>query len=1067
MKKYYYKFLIFFILLAQIEFVFSQGIGNDINIINKLRKEHFDFGKPLDTLTLAQFYVSKNNSIKNIATLIKASYDLEQYVSAADKKIVDLIYDKSWIENPILKDLKELVIDDLFRICMASKRYMLFHKINTFLYFDKPLDLFSIFYETYIYLKTGNIYRFLDKQSIFKTIFINCVDSFYFKYNSDVFNRLKLNVISFGYANYDTIGNSTFDIKLRQYVKQKIDTASDYENIVFAHEIASFQSISDFNKLNDLLRNKLVNYYCSPFLLNTIYTIIDWPENSRKFFLDLLYLNRYPKGIGLLQSVDFYFKDYSSYQKKLDEGLVVLGNYDLNSALSFEQNAEVPEFTFVDSLLRLNYFFEPNWVALNLEYITKKNGITTTIKDGIDNINNVKRELYAVNYTKNIQKIYNIYKKTDFSNLIEFTNIYFAPFLLLDYYSETNKEQLKSDTSYYPVYDSLLRLLNYSKSCNYFTANGLTLEKRALMEGVMNTVLVFKDILLSSKLYHIYEDVARKVDISQFLSDSIPIELTIIKDKYRYLNFIKTAADSEKSKFDTIFIKQLDKYLSAPYKDSSRQQNRFYFHTDVAKNILLDVHFRKNISDSLLLKYLSFQEVQTQVTKRFSEDQMVYNLAEDSIQPISVYKNPFFCIDNTGLKFARTSDTLFYKSLREYQKNISGDIAVDLSMKVIWYFIADSYDFVNRQNKIDFDSTNYFLYVAYYDSSKYFFRRLISIDSLYDIIDLDNPKSSQFFGSTYFSLINDKSDELYNILLKPIENYIGTTGKYKLVLPSTLTTLPLDFLYAKKKGVLPHFVEYSDISGILYPRNKSKIGISDTVTVFSGMNYNDIYCNINKAYNPNFRSGIVQLKYSNIEKDEINKSFKVKSYVSSGANKFNFLRALLDTNTLNLHLITHGAYIPLLELNGKVDKLAINDNISMDYAPEIPAERQLLLFSSDSTTNSFRNNLLVSNEIKYLDNLSHIKLIYLSACETGLIDDNRTNKSGYSGFVREFLDRGVQSVIATRWKIQDKAASDFASVFYKNLVLSREYEDAFYQTKLKYFKDNMPPFIWTSYVFVK
>ena len=101
------------------------------------------------------------------------------------------------------------------------------------------------------------------------------------------------------------------------------------------------------------------------------------------------------------------------------------------------------------------------------------------------------------------------------------------------------------------------------------------------------------------------------------------------------------------------------------------------------------------------------------------------------------------------------------------------------------------------------------------------------------------------------------------------------------MLPSTLTTLPLDYLYAKKRNVLPHFIEYTDLSGIIYYRKNAQIGISDSITVFSGMKYNDIYCNINKAYNPSIRSGIVELKYSNIEKDEIGKSFKIITYVSS------------------------------------------------------------------------------------------------------------------------------------------------------------------------------------------
>ena len=112
---------------------------------------------------------------------------------------------------------------------------------------------------------------------------------------------------------------NNFNYKLKQYVNQNVDTTSNYENILFAHEIASFGLISNFNSFNDLLRNKLVNYFCPAFILNTVYNTIEWPDNSRNIFLELLYYYKYPKGIGLLQSIDFYCKDYESYQKKLAE----------------------------------------------------------------------------------------------------------------------------------------------------------------------------------------------------------------------------------------------------------------------------------------------------------------------------------------------------------------------------------------------------------------------------------------------------------------------------------------------------------------------------------------------------------------------------------------------------------------------------------------------------------------------------------------------------------------------------------------------------------------------------
>jgi CHAT domain-containing protein len=132
-------------------------------------------------------------------------------------------------------------------------------------------------------------------------------------------------------------------------------------------------------------------------------------------------------------------------------------------------------------------------------------------------------------------------------------------------------------------------------------------------------------------------------------------------------------------------------------------------------------------------------------------------------------------------------------------------------------------------------------------------------------------------------------------------------------------------------------------------------------------------------------------------------------------------------------------------------------------------ERQLLLFSSDSNymKHSIKNNLLTAFETRYFSNLQNIKLLYLSACQTGTSDLNEFLKLGYQGFVNNFLEKGVKSVIATRWKVSDKYSVDFANKYYENLTLLKDFQRAFFETKKYFFNNNTPPYLWTSYVFVQ
>ena len=118
-------------------------------------------------------------------------------------------------------------------------------------------------------------------------------------------------------------------------------------------------------------------------------------------------------------------------------------------------------------------------------------------------------------------------------------------------------------------------------------------------------------------------------------------------------------------------------------------------------------------------------------------------------------------------------------------------------------------------------------------------------------------------------------------------------------------------------------------------------------------------------------------------------------------------------------------------------------------------------------TNTNQNNILTAMEVKYFENLSKIKLIFLSACETGVSDINVYSKLGYQGFVNNFLERGVKSIIATRWKVGDSNSVRFAEKYYSNLVLTKDFQKAFYETKKYFFNAKEAPFLWTSYVFVQ
>lgn len=1056
------KSILLVLLLLSTFFAKAKGIDTELIKINQIRAEHFERGNQLDTLKLAKFVESESEIVRKFALLIKAIYDLENSRNAADKKITDLIDEKKWLNDIGLKNFGLLAIDDLFRICMSSKRYLLFHQINIILNHDKPFSLMSYAYDSYLFLKSGNLYNFFERQNIFKNLFIVRIDSFKLEYSKDVLNRLKCNLISIGLSNYDSTNQIKFFNKLKEIANEEVNNNSPIEDVLFLNELANWQIIKNFDKYNKILVNKLNLEFSPSFIIRVTYNNFSWKQNSNNYFIDLLNKNKYPLEIYLNVCLDFFWHDYESIKIKFDKKFWTLGQFDFTSALIEEKEDSIPNFKYLDSLLNLNYFFEPNWNYFQLYSVLKRRTNSNDINNEIKNINRVRYNHDAFVNQKNVINLFNQYNKLDLTNLIDYSNIFFGPYLLLDDYNKL-KDELILDKKNNARYDSIINLIKFLKETNYFSGY-FSNEKSYLFNGLVNVCIVLKSILKTKKLYNQYDIVSEFIEFP--LADSMPNKLKIITDKMRFLNFSKNASQSDKVNFDSLFISQLNLYQNQKIKNDSLKFE-YNFYTDIAKNISIEIHSRGTINDSTLIHHLSYQQLQNELIDRFSEDNTVYNQGIDSLQAIISYKNNYFCIDDSKLKIPRYNDTLYYSFINELNNFIAGRSVIDSNSHIIAYIIAEDYydNGINQSSSLD--SIKEYLFIAYSDSRNAFFKKLISLDSLYSIIDLNNPKSSNFFSPTYFQVIDNNSKNLYNILLKPIEGFIDSTNKYKLLLPNILMTLPLDYVFSKEKGFLPRFNDYSGMTAITFEDKNIKRHFLDTITVFSEMMYNDVYCNINKANNPYLRGGISELKYSNIEMQGIKESMKVKTYRGTEATKTNFLNSLLNKTTTNLHLITHGSYIPLPDFNTQRNNIYNNENISYSSIPGKSTERQLLLFSSDSTNQLSKNNLLISEEIKYLDDLSHINLVFLSACETGLIDDNRSNKIGFSGFAKEFIDRGVKSVIATRWKIQDKAASEFAKVYYKNLAKYNDYGEAFYKTKENYFKEKKTPATWTSYVFIK
>jgi CHAT domain-containing protein len=1054
-----------------------RGNATDLNELYKVRENHFDKGQILDTFFLNKLMQSTDNHVKVIAKGILANYYLENIDINGEKYWAELSidfdtsYNTIWFKDEKSRDLEMLVFDDFFRITMVLKKYYFFTNILGSLY-DRDLMLTHLTYNFYAQFKSGNLYNFLDKSSGFKIAFINGFKEEEKKISIKMKERVLFNLSAINFKNFDTVNSYHFFNNLITYTKV-IDENSTIETIFFN------LSLSILN--NDTLLSEKTAYYNNNYIANSIFInpFISMSELDNipliKDNEDYLYntvCNTYNYFISnnIKLNKYLYFKLFDKIKtKKLIENF---GQIDYSTFVKYTNLNE--EDTFydlaykLDSINRTNIYliYEPNWNYEKCKIIFNI-GNPNSLVDNIlinkyqtNSLSKIVKETYKYNTTQD-----SIFNKNDFEKTIDNANIYHKPGFYIDFLFKKTDNQINIDLKLDTSLNHIINLMYYIKNNNYLDTNNLTFDKLIIANKLFDYMSIVDQIIFIKKEYKRYLEL-RDLDDEYYNKSYISsvnideFKFNVISDRYRYFSFVNSSSKGDLLKFDTSFTKF---YLNKIRNGKDDDPLLLEFSSSHLRDIIIDIYKRGNVNDSLILNMFVGNDL---LNNAISELQIQFNIEDNTtnkIPYINQYKNSLFCIDNNQFKLRNNSDSIFNSEITNYftkvdQNNIIKSL--DTGSSHLIYFISNNFSNPNLENNIL--NKDLKLFGIYSNPHKTIIKELIPIDSLKYIFNFQESKSGIFYSNKFFNILNQKSDILYNILLQPFQDYIKYDTVIKLVAPNSINTIPLDYIYAKRNKNYINFKEYSSLYKSLFKEDINIYLNNDSAVVFSNMIYNDLYCNINKSINPFTRSGISSLAYSNIETDSISKIVPTYSYSGINANKENFFNVIDNSNYQMIHLITHGTYI--------------SDNLSdiQDMDPFIKEvgnndERQLLLFSSDSNYNksSIKNNLLTAFETRYLSNLKNIKLIYLSACETGSSDLNEFLKLGYQGFVNNFLERGVNSVIATRWKVSDKYSVDFANKYYQNLTLLKDFQRAFFETKRFFYQNNTPPYLWTSYVFVE
>lgn len=104
---------------------------------------------------------------------------------------------------------------------------------------------------------------------------------------------------------------------------------------------------------------------------------------------------------------------------------------------------------------------------------------------------------------------------------------------------------------------------------------------------------------------------------------------------------------------------------------------------------------------------------------------------------------------------------------------------------------------------------------------------------------------------------------------------------------------------------------------------------------------------------------------------------------------------------------------------------------------------------------------LLAGEIAMMD-LSQTDIVSLSACNTG---QGVISSEGIFGLQRALKKAGVNTVIMSLWKLNDKVAMEFMDCFYKNLFDGKSKHQSFNAARdLIYANYNADPFYWAPFI---
>ncbi|MCK4406801.1 MAG: CHAT domain-containing protein, partial [Bacteroidales bacterium] len=500
-----------------------------------------------------------------------------------------------------------------------------------------------------------------------------------------------------------------------------------------------------------------------------------------------------------------------------------------------------------------------------------------------------------------------------------------------------------------------------------------------------------------------------------------------------------TLTENVKNTFDNAIKISLELYKTK--KDKKYLETAFEYAEKSKSAVLL-----ASIRDVDAIKFSGIPETLQKIEKEINGkirayDKLVYdekNSENPNSDKINLWGSKLFDLnreyDSLISKFEKEHKQ--YYSLK-YDKNVISVKTIQKKLNknkaLIEYTVSDSLLFI-----FVITSEKFSAFELPIDST--FFRNIEELRKLLKNVSAEN-------SNVNFRDYSIVSYQLYRDLIKPIQNLI--TGKDLIIIPDgILGYIPFEALIS----MLPD-VEKIDYRNLFYLIKNYPISYSYSATLLFKDYKTKTTGNKLLAFAP---------AYEITDKTEKNQSLVLNKFsdilipIKNAKNEIN-----------NINKIFDGKFLQDLDATELNFKTFANNFDVLHFAMHTIIDDENPMYSKMVFTldnDSVEDGCLNTYEIYNLD--LNARLAVLSACNTGF--GKLSKGEGIMSLARGFLYSGVQSIIMTLWKIEDKSGVEIMTKFYTNLKKGNSIDNALRKAKLDYLKSasqfRAHPYFWAAYV---